>query len=135
MDFNNWSSIGRIRIALGITVVIGFVFGFGMGFYESSLPEYSALVGALTGMTLVGLLMYRYYKRLERAGIADERSKQITYKATSIAWSGLVVVLTVVAAIATFSDLDVPVVLLVWVATMGSIVLQEVAKEYYRRQM
>jgi len=132
---NGRGSIGRIRIVLGMFVVFGVVFGFFIGYYEHSLPEYSALGGILMTMVVAGVIAYRYSKRLERAGIADERSKQISYKATSIAWSGLVVALAVVVSIPSFSDLEIPLVPIVWVAIVGSVVVQELAQEYYRRQI
>jgi len=86
-------------------------------------------------MVVAGGIAYRYNNRLERAGIVDERSKQISYKATSIAWSGLVLTLAVVVSIPWFSDLEIPLVPIVWVAIVGSVVVRELAQEYYRRQM
>lgn len=135
MDFSNWSSIGRKRFVVGIATVVGVVVGFGMAFLEDSMPEYSVLVAVLALMAIVGALAYRYRMRMEQTGVVDERSKRITHKATKIAWSGLVLALTVLVSIPTFSDLEVPIVFLVWICLVGSIVLQELAKEYYRRQM
>lgn len=135
MDFNNWSWIGRKRFVAGIAAVVGALVGFGMGFFEDSFPEYSVLGTMLILSVVAGVFGYRNYKRMKRRGMFDERHMQISYNALEIAWSVLMVFLVVVAAIPTFSDLDIPVVLLVWVAIVGNIVVLELAKEYYRRQM
>ncbi|WP_181686833.1 DUF2178 domain-containing protein [Halorhabdus salina] len=135
MALNNRSSFGRIRIVLVVMLLGGFGLGFSMAMVEDSLPEFSPFWIGISVMAVAGVGGYAYYNRLERAGIADERSKQITYKATAISWGVLVVGLSVVMLVLTMTDIDLPIVPVLWGFTIGSIVLQQVANEYYRRQM
>ncbi|QGN06587.1 DUF2178 domain-containing protein [Halorhabdus sp. CBA1104] len=132
---NNWSSFGRIRLMFVGAVLAGLVLGFGSAMVEDSLPEFSPFWMGIGLMVVGSVAGYGYYKRLERAGIADERSKQITYKATAISWSVLLICLSVVLLVLTMTEIDLPMVPILLGCTLGSVFLQQVANEYYRRQM
>jgi uncharacterized membrane protein len=116
-------------------VLVGIVLGFGMATFEDTLPAKSPFWIAIGFVTLAGVAGYGYYRQLERAGIADERSKKISYKATAVSWFAVMVALSVVTLLLVLTNVDLPIVPVLWVIIIGSVVLQQVANEYYRRQM
>jgi uncharacterized membrane protein len=67
--------------------------------------------------------------------VADERSERIQHRATTVSWGALVVSLSVLGTVLTFTDADVPMIPVVWALAVGSVVVQEAATEYYRRRM
>ena len=135
MDFTNWSSIGRIRIVIVGMFLGGIGIGFSMAVLEDSIPAFSPFWAGIGLMGVAGVAGYAYYRRLDRAGIADERSKQISYKATALSWSALLIGLSVVLLVLSMTNLDIPMIPVLLGFILGSIVLQQVASEYYRRQM
>jgi uncharacterized membrane protein len=133
--FENRSSFGRVRVFLVVAFVVGIVAGTGVATFEDGLPGYTTLAVPLVLMTVAGLGGYLYYRHLKTAGVADERSERIQHRATTVSWGALVVSLSVLGTVLTFTDADVPMIPVVWALAVGSVVVQEAATEYYRRRM
>lgn len=135
MDFKNWSSIRRIGIVLVGMFLVGFGLGSGLAVFEDSFPEGSLFWIFLGFLTVAGVAGFGYYRRLQQAGIADERSKQIRYKATVVSWTAVMIGISVVLGLLVFTDINLPMVGILWGLLVGSIVLQQMASEYLRRRM
>lgn len=126
-------SFRRIRVLVGLSAGIGFVFGFGAGWLD--VPERAMLPLLLAFMLVVGGACYLYVRRLKQTGRFDERHTRIQRRASKAAYGTLLLALIVTASVVTFGGVDVPIVPTMWGLVIGGSLLDQVFIEWFRRRM
>jgi len=89
------------------------------------------LLGGLAGG--MGVLWWHRIKR--QTNRWDERSDRIQMRASTLSYSVLLIGIAALAAFLTGTDADVPIEIVLWVFVFGGILLDELFKVWYSRQM
>ncbi|MCL9812835.1 DUF2178 domain-containing protein [Natranaeroarchaeum aerophilus] len=124
--------ITQSRIALVIIGIVSLGVGFTVGYLDPDIPILAFLIVA---GAIGGTAMFLYYRSQQRTGSVDERYIRIQGRASMGTASALIVSLSVLAAVVTFTDYQLPIEWVLWGLVFGGIVLDEGLLELYRRRM
>ncbi|WP_049925328.1 DUF2178 domain-containing protein [Halopiger goleimassiliensis] len=122
----------KMRIWLLFAVVGGVGIGFTAGVMD--LGDSGGVIALGFGL-LVGAVTYWYYRKMKQTGEVDERYMQIQGRAAMWTQSFFFVGLGVLAIVLVFTDVALPVGMILIGMIFAGIAIDELCIELYRRRM